>query len=207
MTSGPQVKENAWVNDGSRFAPANDNERVGNWLQTFTGGKFYPMDPRAAEMRIEDVAHSLSMQCRYAGHCLQFYCVAEHSVLIERWLAARGEDQATRLKGLLHDAPETWLVDVPRPVKPSLIGYKEAEAAVWKQVCYWHGMSDLMPDIVHEADNRILNDERAQNMGPCEDAWGYSGDPLGITLEFWSPARAEAEFLAAYWSLIETGVL
>lgn len=169
--------------------------RFGNWIQTYTGAKFWPMDPRAAELNIRDIAHALSMQCRYAGHCIRFYSVAEHSVLVARYLREQGHRPDVVLAGLLHDATEAYLVDVPRPVKPFLPGYKEAEARLWAVIAEWASLPPAIPEAVHEADNRILNDERAQNMGPCADAWGYSGEPLGVTLRLWSPASAEAAFI------------
>ena len=64
--------------------PANTDGRKGGWIQTYTGRQFWPMDPRSHEVFIEDIAHSLSMMCRYAGHCERFYSVAEHSILLAR---------------------------------------------------------------------------------------------------------------------------
>ena len=68
--------------------------RVGDWIATFTGRQAYPMDLRPSEITIEDIAHSLSMQCRYTGHCLRFYSVAEHSVLMARWWPGRPSTSA-----------------------------------------------------------------------------------------------------------------
>ena len=72
--------------------------RKGNWMQTFTGRQFWPADPRADEIDIRDIAHALSMQCRYAGHCTQFYSVAEHCVLLANAIPEQ------KLWALLHDA-------------------------------------------------------------------------------------------------------
>lgn len=171
-------------------APANDNARRGDWLQCFSGGKFYPLDPRADEMNILDIAHSLSLQCRYAGHCLRFYSVAEHSVLLARYVAPEH-----RLWALLHDASEAYLVDVPRPIKGDLAGYREIEARIMGVVSETFGLRGDMPAAVHDADIRICVDEKAQNMaaGPM---WGIDGlETLGVKLQFWSPAEAEAAFL------------
>jgi hypothetical protein len=43
-------------------------ERYGQWIQVYSGGKFYPLDPHPDEVFIEDIAHALSMLCRYTGH-------------------------------------------------------------------------------------------------------------------------------------------
>lgn len=59
-------------------------QRRGDWMQTYTGRQFWPLDPLPEDVFIEDIAHALSMQCRYAGHVTRFYSVAEHSVLIAR---------------------------------------------------------------------------------------------------------------------------
>lgn len=188
---------------GSRAQAHVEGARFGDWMQTFSGAQFWPMDPRASEIDIEDIAHSLSMQCRYAGHCKRFYSVAEHSVHVAAWVGTVAPKQYA-LAGLLHDATEAFLVDVPRPVKPFLPGYKEAEARLWDVVAerfFGHAMA--IPAIVHEADNRILNDEREQNMSPPPQEWAHTGDPLGITLEFWTPEQAEFQFLTTFYKLTE----
>jgi len=61
-----------------------ENWRTGDWMHTYTGMKFYPMEPNPSDICIEDIAHALSMQCRYNGHTLQFYSVAQHCVLMSR---------------------------------------------------------------------------------------------------------------------------
>ncbi|WP_181168649.1 MULTISPECIES: hypothetical protein [unclassified Mesorhizobium] len=183
--------------------PSNDNTaRRGDFMQTFTARQFWPLDARNDEVHIEDIAHSLSLQCRYAGHCKQFYSVAEHSVLIANWIWWHGS-AADALCGLLHDATEAYLVDMPRPVKRSLHEYRLHEAALWKVIAARYGLPGVMPDVVHEADNRIIADELV-NMAPM--AWhAKHDDPLGVELQFWSPAEAEANFLATFAALQKLG--
>lgn len=168
--------------------------RIGDWMQTYSGRQFWPMSPSAEDVEIEDIAHSLSMQCRFAGHCQQFYSVAEHSVHIARWLTAQGEPASIAMWGLLHDAAEAYLVDVPRPVKPFLEGYKEAEAVVQAAVCRRFGLPLWMPAIVKEADNRILADEKARLMRPGL-AWAIDDlKPIGARIGCWNPRRARGQF-------------
>lgn len=178
-------------------APAT---RRGDWMQVRSGRQFWPLDARADEVDIGDIAHSLAMQCRYAGHCLRFYSVAEHSVLLARWVARMGATADVMLWALLHDASEAYLVDVPRPVKPFLAGYKDSERRVMAAVCERFGLPPEMPAIVHEADTRIIGDERA-NMAQCVEPWASTGEPLGIRLEYWIPEQAEREFLATYHAI------
>ncbi|TIN83079.1 hypothetical protein [Mesorhizobium sp.] len=182
---------------GAKSANDNDNRR-GAFMQTFSARQFWPLDARTAEVHLEDIAHSLSLQCRYAGHCLRFYSVAEHCVHIARWIWWHSTPM-NALIGLLHDATEAYLVDMPRPVKRSLHEYRLHEAALWKVIAARYGLPEEMPEIVHEADNRIIADELV-NMRPM--AWhAKHNDPLGVSLEFWSPERAEREFLDVFGAL------
>lgn len=175
---------------------ANDNTpRRGDWMQTYTGRKFWPLDPRADEIYIEDIAHSLAMQCRYGGHSLRFYSVAEHSVIMSRFVSP-----ANAMWALLHDASEAYLADVPRPLKRHLPGYKEAESRVMEAVCAAFRLPHDMPAEVHEVDNRILADEIRQNMKPMD--WHAKHDnPLGVEIRFWPPEQAELYFLDRFKKL------
>lgn len=172
-----------------------DAHRAGDFMQTYTGRQFWPMDPRDFEVDINDIAHSLSMQCRYAGHVDRFYSVAEHSVLLAEWVNQYDSDAT--LWALMHDASEAYLVDVPRPVKPFLTGYKAAESKVMAAICNRFNLPLRMPEIVHEADNRIIADELI-NLVPM-DWHKQHNDPLGVTLKYWSPDMAKEKFIQAYY--------
>lgn len=170
--------------------------RGGDWIQTYSGRQFWPMDPRPEDVHIEDVAHALSLLCRYGGHVLRFYSVAEHCVHL-----ARAVPREDALWALLHDASEAYLVDVPRPIKSSLGGYREAEAKIMAAVCERFSLHPEQPASVGEADYRILTDERVQNMAPAPVAWSTDAAPLGITLSYWSPSEARALFLHTFHRL------
>lgn len=168
--------------------------RRGDWMQTFSGRQFWPLDPRPGEVFIHDIAHALANQCRYAGHCRRFYSVAEHSVLLARAVAPEH-----RLWALLHDAAEAYLVDLPRPVKRQVVGYAAAEATVMFAICLRFGLAIDMPPAVHDADFRILRDELEQNMASPPAPWGVQeAEPLGVTLRFWKPDEAEFWFLKEF---------
>lgn len=171
----------------------DDEPYHGDWIQTYTGRKFYPLDPRPGDVCIEDIAHALSMTCRFGGHCLKFYSVAEHSVHV-----ARNVSRENALWGLLHDASEAYLVDVPRPLKHQLAGYRVAERRVEIAVARAISLPETMPDEVKRADHRILTDEMCQVMAPPPEPWAGMIEPLGVRIMGWAPDRAKAEFLAAY---------
>lgn len=166
-------------------------KRVGDWMQTYSGRQFWPIDARPEEIGLDDIAHSLAMQCRFAGHCDRFYSVAEHS-----WLLSRAVPPAFARWALLHDASEAYILDVVRPLKPALAGYREIEDRLMVAICVRFDLSLIMPPEVKDADNRILIDERDQNMSPAPAPWSVPDAGLGVTLLFLSPAEAERMFLA-----------
>jgi hypothetical protein len=166
-----------------------------NWMQTYSGKRIWIDDIRPEDIDIRDIAHALAMQCRYAGHCVQFYSVAEHSVLLANYVAPEHAMWA-----LLHDASEAYLVDIPRPIKPFLANYYDLEANVMAAVCGRFGLKiGGMPKPVKEADNRIIADEYRRNMFSVPGLeWEDYQHPLGIELQLWSPDEAELQFLEAY---------
>lgn len=164
--------------------------RTGDWMQTISGRKFWPIDPRAEEVYIEDIAHALSMMCRFNGHCTRFYSVAEHSVYVS--LLVPVEDAAW---ALLHDASEAYIADIVKPAKPHIEGYKEAESRIMNAVCQSFNLPLEMPKSVKDADCTILADESEQVMGPKPSDWNLPFKPSGIKIVGYSPSEAKTLFL------------
>jgi hypothetical protein len=178
-------------------------ERKGDWMQTFRGVQFYPLDPRPDEIRIEDIAHSLSNQCRYAGHVTRFYSVAQHSVLV-----ARIVPRQHFVWGLLHDAAEAYLVDLPRPLKrhsPLGNAYWPIEARLMTCVCERFGLPYAEPPEVKEADNVLLMTEKRDLMPNSPGKWAETAEPLPGRIIPWGPERAEVEFLEYFEDAVNLG--
>jgi len=81
------------------------------------------LKPDPATIKINDIAHALSHQCRFSGHTDTFYSVAQHSIMVSQMLDGTGFE----LHGLLHDAAEAYLIDIPSPVKDFIPGFKTIE--------------------------------------------------------------------------------
>ena len=90
------------------------------------------------------MAHSLSQICRFLGHTDGFYSVAQHSVLVSEHVPH--EDA---LWGLLHDASEAYLCDLPAPIKrdPEMSIYRIAEDRLMLAVCERYGLPPEMPRV------------------------------------------------------------
>ncbi len=204
QASNDNAPERERYTDGNNAASYTDGNRTGPYISTFTG-RFWMTDPRPEDFVIDDVAHGLANICRYTGACRRRLSVAEHSVHITRWVKQQGGSTEEQLCALLHDAPEalSGFGDVSRPAKQLAPIIKATEESIWlKAVAPKFGLPFELPAIVHEADNRIIADEMAQNMREVDQAYT---EPLGIELEFWTPEEAEAAFLADFWGIIETG--
>ena len=184
-----------------------DERPDGDWLETYTGARFHFLDPHNDEIRIEDVAHALSMCCRYGGHTKSFYSVAEHSLLIAEYVGWLGYGPSTVLTALLHDASETYTGDMARPLKMILSDFRAVEDRIERALARKFGTIYPPPVIIKECDRRIIRDERAQCMSESGNAWGSFDDlqPLGVTIEFLQPSDAERLFLGTYQSLTTRG--
>ena len=175
------------------------------YKETYTGIAFVFAAPTVEMVEIEDIAHALSMVCRYTGHCQRFYSVAEHSAILTRW--ARDNipqtiDKKDLLTVLLHDAAEAYIADVARPVKAILSQYRELESRIERVIAEKFGTIYPFPDWIKDIDTRILVDERAQLMRPTKNTWGIDGiQPLNVTITGVTPKIAKGEFLALFNSL------
>lgn len=173
------------------------SERIGDWIQTFSGRQFWPLDPRPEEIFIEDIAHALSNICRFGGHCKKFYSVAEHSYLVSTIVP---EEDA--LSALLHDAPEAYILDIPTPFKKYLVGYQEIETRIWLAVSKAFKLPTILSAAIKNADRSVLFTEKIQIMEKQPDEWFISGEPADVAITCLSPQEAKDLFLKRYYDLL-----
>jgi|SRR5690625_1076693 len=136
--------------------------RIGNSINTYTGVKLYPLDPRKNEIRTEDIGHALSLICRANGHCSHFYSVAQHSLNCAEEAKRRDYSIRIQLGCLLHDASEAYLSDITRPVKTELTKYIKIEKKLQKVIYDAYGLSDLTMSelqLIKEIDDAMLSYE------------------------------------------------
>lgn len=100
---------------------------MSDYITTYSGIHFYPLQPEADKIYIEDIAHALSLICRGNGHVKHFFSVGQHCINCAMEAEARGYSRRVRLACLLHDASEAYLSDVPGPFKKSMPAYRELE--------------------------------------------------------------------------------
>ena len=137
-----------------------------SWIQTYSGEVFSPEYPTEDTINLEDIAHALSMICRFNGHCAQFYSVAEHSVYVSRFVSLE-----LAMWGLMHDAAEAYISDLARPVKPMVQGFDCLELEIMKSIKGVFNLEGDVPQKVKDADLRMLATERKQLMGKADRDW------------------------------------
>jgi hypothetical protein len=174
------------------------------WIQTYSGLKLHPLNPKPEQIAMEDIAHALSLQCRFAGHCKWHYSVGYHSILVsqllERW---QPENKRLQLTGLLHDASEYALVDVPSPIKSAFGGYRDYEHTLMCVIADRFGFDWPPPPEVHKADMILCATEARALLKVPFPPWGALPEPdPTIQIEKLPPEEVESAFLIRAASLM-----
>jgi len=161
----------------------NLNSKVGlfdgkkkGWMETFTGRKVNPLELKEEDICIEDIAHSLSLICRYNGHCKVFYSVADHSIRVARMLEGSGWE----LGALMHDSAEAYLGDVIRPLKYQSNDLIEHENRALNVIFSKYGI-DLnlrATQSIKDMDNIFIATEARDLMSSSGKEWSNLSKPL-----------------------------
>ena len=207
----------------------SEEERFGDWIATYRGIRFWPFDPRPEEIDILDIAHALANICRWGGHCNHFISVAQHSVYVSQHVELHphhssyppltsAEKTMIRRWGLLHDASEAYLGDLPRPIKRQMPGYSKHEHKILYHIAKKFGLDlpegadpndpsvALYGSRIKKADNVVLAAERKQQTHYPEDTHGWETLPVppkDLIIKPMAPANAKAFFLERYVELFD----
>lgn len=197
VSENKRKKENqsVWY-EGTGLATGYDKEVA--WIQTRSGRRFTPTKPNPDAIVIQDIAHALSMQCRFTGHCKDFYSVAQHSVLVSYIC-----DSQDALWGLMHDATEAYLIDVPRPLKRSgkFQAYLDFEDQMQEAICRRFALPFKEPVSVKKADSILLATEARDLMSPLHSDWEQPVEPLPFKIEAWDHNKAKDMFMKRFFEL------
>lgn len=172
---------------------------VGPTILLQSGTYFDLLDPANSAFTIEDIAHGLSLTCRFAGQCRQFYSVAEHSLHASNLVAPEFQ-----LRALMHDAAEAFIGDVTRPLKSILPDYKAIERTIEAAIMDRFGTGDWNVPQVKQADLQMLHAEQEAMMPHHSDQWPTSegiADEAVVTFRYWTPNVARTSFLLRYAQL------
>lgn len=180
---------------------SDNSNRDSSWIQTHTGRKFFFQREsyQSDDIDIEDIAMALSRAPRYCGHTKVFYSVAQHCVLVAWEVTQRGGSLVEQIIGLLHDAPEAYLSDLPSPLKALCPEYKVIENGVWDRISHrFLGEVLPIPPIVKECDLALLTAEAEDCFDfPPLDNWVVHYAPRSKTQVVpWGSDTAYTSFLS-----------
>ncbi len=173
------------------------------FIETYSGKRFEPLNPNPEDICIQDIAHALSQQCRFAGHTKAFYSVAQHCVEVSLLAELWGCSPRMIVQALLHDASEAYISDVSTPLKQStsFAAYREAEAVLQGCIYSRFGVPTKDHSLVRKADAVLLSTEARDMMPFVPEHWGaLKEEPLTRHLFPWSSAEAERCFLIRFAS-------
>ena len=167
-------------------------------ISTWDGQFFDYNNPEKYDYDIETIAHSLSNLCRYGGHSNRFYSVAEHSILVSEVVPPE-----LALCGLLHDASEAFVGDMPSPLKAMCKSYRTIEERVQKSIADKFGLPYPFPHEVHVADKMLYKAEREQ-IAPVQDNIWYTDIPAAdVYIRGYVPNKAAKLFMDRYEELVD----
>ena len=179
-------------------------KRNGFVQETYTG-EFWAFDPQSEDVNIEDIAHGLSLICRYAGQCKHFYSVAQHCLNVCKDLKDLGYDKNIQLYGLLHDATEVYISDLPKPFKVTIPEYNKAEARIEEAILQRFNLppyNETLKQIIKVSDNEVLYNE-AKVLMNNKDNWATKNlrRELDIDTSFRDMKEVEKEYLKTFKEL------
>jgi hypothetical protein len=176
---------------------------MNSWLQSYGGKVINPHKVDYRNVEMEDVAHALSMKCRFSGHCDTFYSVAEHTV---RGSHLVPKEQA--LAFLLHEVDEVFSPDIPAPIKHLVrVDGVSWDDWVWRQelaILRALGLPhlDVHTPEIKKTDLQMLAWEQRDLMGPPPKDWQLpEKPPTSKIIHPWSPAYAEFRWIDCYNAL------
>lgn len=172
-----------------------------SWIQTFTGKKLFPLFPEREVIDIRDISHHLAMKVRFNGAVSEFYSVAEHSLLISRFLWETYRNPILSLAGLLHDSAETYLNDISKPLKDlTEFDFYRILEHQWEEVIFdCFGIPNDYKTIIKDLDIRLCDREARTLMAPTHPEWKFAAlPPVEIEILALNWGDAERLFLDQY---------
>lgn len=125
-----------------------DDNMYEGYIKTISGRKFYLGVDDVESIHINDIAHALANVNRFAGHTARPYSVAEHCLLVLNLLRSWGcTNNKTLMTGLLHDATEAYLPDMPTPFKAHMPQFKELEDHLWQRIAWKFDLWEKPEDV------------------------------------------------------------
>ena len=174
---------------------------------THTGKLLNVFKLQKGDLSIEDIAHALSKVCRWNGHCKYHYSVAQHSIMVKEQIEKLGGSKAEQLFGLLHDASEAYICDIPKPIKAHLPDYITIEDKLQSEA--YNQLIGRTPNkkeqtMLDAVDLDVLYKESIELINFSSILLGQKTTvDSDLVIEKRNMKEIEKEFIAIYYQLIQ----
>ena len=125
-------------------------------IRTYTGEYLNFFDPQPEQISIESIAIGLARPPRFAGQCKNFYSVASHSMMVSDRIWELTQNKEMALMGLLHDASEAFLGDIPGTIKPMMEGYKLIEEKLQRVIFKKYNLDYTLMSGIKPTDKAVM---------------------------------------------------
>lgn len=220
-----------WASAVARNRAVALNSNIATACQITHGRYFWPLEPNhpGNDYDIEFIAHVLAREPRWASVTVDAngdpsdYSVAQHSVhvadivnLNRKTLLPNydwSSNAAPTLYGLMHDASEAYLRDIPRPLKSSLGDYYGIEAQLMSRIIgeFSVPLNDAIKAATRVVDDMMIFLERDELVGEPVVPYQMEDQHPGFTIrdvipEFrvWTAKEAKQAFLDKYEEVTTT---
>jgi hypothetical protein len=182
-------------------------------ILTYTGKLVQPLSLDPDDIDLRDIAHALAYKCRFTGHTVRFYSIAEHCLHVSRLLPP-----PLHCLGLLHDAAEAYLPDIATPIKHLFPNLIRSEQGIMNKVIKKYRLAGFGADELRtenaeqlgQIDSRMCHMEGRQLLlyNPCVTWWTIPREAFcDFPLPCYPPEVAERKFLKRIKELGIIGVM
>jgi len=154
-------------------------------IRTHSGLFLNVFEPTVEMICVEDIAHALSQQPRFAGHLGRFYSVAQHS-----YHCCELASEKNKLPTLMHDGSEFALLDMPTPIKARMPEYKKIESHLMEIIAKAFGFQYPYDPEIKKIDTYMLHLE-----------WDNLVVDKNPNFVCFTPEEAEKKFLEMYYEI------
>lgn len=147
------------------------------WQRMLSGRRLDLLEPSAANIEIDDIAHGLARVARWNGQTkgAHAFSVAQHSLLVTSIVEREypSYDRSSRLAALLHDAPEYVIGDLISPFKAAIgLDYKAFERRLLDAIHARFGIAASSPEV----EKAIKHADRIAAYYEATELAGFAGD-------------------------------
>lgn len=177
-----------------------------HWIQY--GSDLYTLGAdEASFITARKVGDALGKLNRYAGHTTIPYSVAQHSMHVAWMLWETQRDALLAMHGLLHDAGETVVGDIPGPVKhilsenakQEILAIEEAaQKAIYRALGVPWPIDPKYCNLIKACDIIAFETERRDMLPACSQPWTSIGEPDDRSLRALSWNQAADEWVEAF---------